>query len=356
MDDYDLAQWLLQNAGPCIRFRTLVDILQEQDVGIVSRALDEMLRSPKSQLWISRLNPEFNINSLHSGRENAFENVMGKLVQLGLRAGLQPFDNKTLPFRVWLSENVEEPPQIPHAVFLRTIVASFLAYAGYDTTSRVMAQMKERIDTLYQFARDPDFSSIFVDKSEFKGVPTTSESHNIVNPILYPNQKFMLPWIHDIRGLANCRFIFGNKNYRTKMDTIIEMILTPEYQSLPWNYGLAKYDTGYYVLGWAAHLPGYSSKPEGRKFAELLLTLEFMVRFPAVQKSSWFREMMEYIETFRTESGTFEFPQSWLPEKGEGYWVVGLRMAFDERKENPRAIECESTFRVLCIKQLVMRI
>ncbi|TFG26887.1 hypothetical protein EU527_19235, partial [Candidatus Thorarchaeota archaeon] len=123
MDDYDVASWLLQNAGSCIRFRTLVDILQEQDVGIVSRALRDMLASSEVTRWLTNLTPKFDINSLHSSRTEAFENVMGKLVQLGLRAGLQPFDNKTLPFRVWLSENVKEIPHVPHAVFLRTIVA-----------------------------------------------------------------------------------------------------------------------------------------------------------------------------------------------------------------------------------------
>lgn len=353
MDDYDLAHWLLQNAGPCIRFRTLVDILQEQDVGVVSRALDEMLHSPEILEWITRLILKFDIASLHSSRIDAFENVMGKLVQLGLRAGLQPFDNKTLPFRVWLSESVEEIKDTPHVVFLRTIVASFLAYAGYDTTSPVQTQMKQRLNTLYEFAKNPDFSRIFVDKSEYNDIPKGGGNYGLVNPILYQNQRFMLPWIHDIRGLVNCRFILENEVYRSKLDAIIEMILTPEYQSLPWSYGLAKYETGYYVLGWAAHLPGYISRPEEKDFAELLITLEFMAKIPKVRESPWFKDMMDYLETFKTDADTYKFPQSWLPEKKEGYWVGGLHMAFDERKRNPKSIECESTFRALLIKKIM---
>ncbi|MBE0525474.1 MAG: hypothetical protein IH631_00925, partial [Candidatus Thorarchaeota archaeon] len=134
MDSYDIAQWLLRNAGPSIRFRTLVDILNEQDVGVIGHALNEMLQSPDVSKWIEHLTPQFDFNSIHSSRIDAFENVMGKLVQLGLRAGLQPFDSKTLPFRVWLSENLEAAPEKPHAIFLRTIIASFLAYAGYGST------------------------------------------------------------------------------------------------------------------------------------------------------------------------------------------------------------------------------
>jgi hypothetical protein len=348
----DLAQWLLHNAGPSIRFRTLVEILREQDVGLVSTSLKEVLECPDVVNWVVRLIPRFDINSIHSGNPDAFENVIGKLVQLGLRAGLQPFDNKTLPFRVWLSENVEIYPESPHAVFLRTVIASFLAFAGYGSTSPVKTQMMKRLETLYKFAKHPDFSTVFVDKSEFKGLPKGSEDHKLVNPDLYEDQQFMLPWVHDIRGFSCCAEIMSNQSQRAKLDTIIEMILTTEYQKLPWSYGLAKYGERYYVLGWAAHLPGYFSKPEGRHFAELLLTLEFMGKVSIARKSQWFRNSLEYLESFRTETGTYIFPKSWLPEKQTGYWVGGLRMGFDDRKKYPKAIECESTFRMLKIKQI----
>ncbi|MFW9959165.1 MAG: hypothetical protein ACFFCT_13925 [Candidatus Odinarchaeota archaeon] len=352
MNSNDLAQWLLQNAGPCIRFRTLVEILHEQDVSRVSQALQELLGSPEVVEWTSRLNPQFDINSIHSGKPNAFENVIGKLVQLGLRAGLQPFDNKTLPFRVWLSENVEVYPETPHAVFLRTIIAAFLAFAGYDSIDPVMTQMTKRLQALYLFAKDPDFASVFVDKSETNGFPEGSENHQLVNPELYQDQQFMLPWIHDIRGLSSCIDILSKQSYVSKTEKIVEMILTSEYQSLPSIYGLAKYGKRYYVLGWAVHLPGYSAKPEGRSFAELLLTLEVMGKFPVARKSPWFVNSIEYLESFRTEYGTYIFPSSWLPEKQTGYWVGGLRMGYDERKSYPKAIECESTFRMLKIKQI----
>ncbi|MHA1423775.1 MAG: hypothetical protein ACTSSD_16945 [Candidatus Thorarchaeota archaeon] len=351
MESYDLAHWLLRNAGPSIRFRTLVDILNEQDVGLVGRALNEMLESPEVVKWLEHLTPKLDFNSIHSSRIDAFENVMGKLVQLGLRAGLQPFDGKTLPFRVWLSERGEISTEIPHTIFLQTIVASFLAYSGYDTTKPVNDHMTARLESLYEFAKEPDFTRVFVDKSEYIGIPKNSE-YDLVNPELYPNQRFMLPWIHDIRGLASCKNIIDSETYRHKLDKIIELVLTEEYQSLPWSYGLVKYGSRYYVLGWAAHLPGYSKEPEGREFAELLLTLEFMAKFPIARKSEWFSRSMEYLESFETDSGTYIFPRGWLPEKKTSYWVGGTRMLLDERKGKRNTIECESTFRVVFIKHL----
>ena len=119
------------------------------------------------------------------------------------------------------------------------------------------------------------------------------------------------------------------------------------------RYGLAKYGSRYYVLGWAAHLPGYSSKPEGREFAELLLTLELMAKFPVVHETEWFQRSLKYLRTFETDLGTYIFPRGWLSEKKTSYWVGGTRMMFDERKGNRHALECESTFRVVHIKHLV---
>lgn len=348
MESQDLVEWLARSAGPSIRYRTMVDLQNEQDVGVVAHALERMISNPPVQDWLSRFHRRFDINGLHSGNPDAYENVMGKCVLLGLRAGLQPFDSKTIPFRNWLAESIGKTPEAPHAEFLRTIVASFLAYAGYAPTGPTQVQMNARLDALYAFAKRPDFDSIFVDKSTFRGVPKSS--HDLVNPELYPDQKFQLPWVHDIRGLAFSRSILSARDME-RLNKVVSMILNDEYQRLPQSYGLAKYGRKYYVLGWAVHLPGYYSRPEGREFAELLLTLEYMAGFSAARESTWFRTNMDYLETFKTEQGTYLFPRLWMSEQSAGYWVGGVRMALDDRSSSD-AIEHESTFWVLRIKRL----
>ena len=104
MDFVDLIDWLIRNAGPVIKYRTIVDVRDEQNVGIVGVVLKDLFASPLVKYWLSRLKPTVDLKQLHSSNPDAYENVMGKLVQLGIRAGLQPFDNKTLPFRTWLSD------------------------------------------------------------------------------------------------------------------------------------------------------------------------------------------------------------------------------------------------------------
>ncbi|MHA2395478.1 MAG: hypothetical protein ACXAC0_02140 [Candidatus Thorarchaeota archaeon] len=351
MNHRDLAYWLLENGGPIIRFRTLVDIFEEQDVGTVSRALKKMTESPEVVKWLDFVEQNLEFNDVHSGRQNAFENVVGKLIQLGWRAGLQPFDNKTLFFRVWLSENVDNEPVAAHDVFKRTLIASVLARAGYQTVEAVQKQVFSRLNTIHNFAKSPDFSQIYVDKSEYRGIPKGLASHDLINPQLYSSQRFALPWIHDVYAFSHLNIILENEQYRKQAEQILEMILMPEYQSLPWSYGIAKYEKRYYVLGWAVHLPGYSKAPEGRLFAEMLLVLDALAPFVCIRKSPWFRNSMRYLEEFRTEKGSYSFPRTWLPEKKRGYWVGGEYMAFDERKGRSNAIEIESTFRVLSIRK-----
>jgi hypothetical protein len=350
MTHRDLAYWLLDNGGPIIRFRTLVDIFEEQDVGTVSRALKEMVQSPEVVKWFGFIESSLVFNDVHSGRQNAFENAVAKLVQLGWRAGLQPFDSKTLPFRVWLSENVDKEPVAAHEVFKRSLIASVLACAEYQTVEAVQKQILSRLNTVHKFAESPDFDQIYVDKSEYRGIPKELASHALIDPQLYPEQRFALPWIHDVFAFSHLDIVLENKEFREKAEQILGMVLTPEYQSLPWSYGIAKYGKRYNVLGWAVHLPGYSNAPEGRLFAEMLLVLDALAPFTCIRKSLWFQKSMNYLEEFRTNDGTYSFPRTWLPEKRRGYWIGGEYMAFDERKGRKNAIEVESTFRVLSIR------
>jgi hypothetical protein len=352
LEQTELAFWLLRQGNPVIRFRTLVDFLNEQDVGMVSEALDSVLKDDEVKLCLDRLVPEFDLDQVHSSKDTAFENVMGKLVQLGMRAGLQPFDNKTLPHRVWLSENNEAEPVEPHFMFKKSVLASFLSYAGYGSTKPVRDHLFTRLNGMNQFAINPSFETIFVDKSEFSGIPKATQEHDLVNPELYPNQNFRLPWIYDIRGLAFCQNILENPTLKERCERVVSLILTEEYQNLPRSYGIAKYGEKYYVLGWAVHLPGYKNGFENLMSGELLLTLEMMSSFDSAKQSEWFQNAIKYLETFRTDTGTYLFPRELLTDKKDGYWISGLRMGLESNRTTQSSLEIESTFWMVHIKRL----
>jgi hypothetical protein len=340
-------QWLLANSGPSVQFQIVVDLLQDQDMGRVSSALADLLTSPMVNDWMDRLTPGFQMKHLHSAEPEAFENTMGKLRELGLRAGLQPFDSKTLPFRAWLTDTAEEEIEQPFHVFLRAIVASFLSFTGYSSTESVHNMLTERLEAIYSFARSPDFAGVYVGKRGDDG---------LVNPSLCPDQQFVLPWIHDIRGFASSDQILSDPDLRQKVETVVSMVLRTEYQELQPGYGFMKYKDRGYKIGWSVHLPGFTSEPLDDSMPSVLLILPIMAPFKTARKSEWFRRMMEKLEACATDYDTYQFPREWLPEKRDGYWVNGAYMALEENRRKSSAIESESTFRMLRIKHLMERL
>lgn len=348
-------QWLLANSGPAIRFQMIVDMLQEQDVTRVSQALDDLHRSPIVSEWMARVGRGFEMKQLHSSNPLAFENVMGKLGDLGLRAGLQPFDTKTLPFRVWLSEGAKRADDSPFRVFLRTLVASFLSFVGYGDTEPVHEVLVRRLKSLYSFAVSPSFQDIYTESYITHDVKQEKRKHRFLNPDLYFGQQLVLPWVHDIRGLAHSRKILDDPDLRHKAETVVSMVFSPEYQDLPLGYGLIKHQERSYVIGWSVHLPGFESLPNDSSMPKILLLLQSFASFRTARESDWFLRMMEILEGCSTEYETYRFPKEWLPEKNAGYWVNGAYMALEDDRQKKSAIECESTFRMLKIKHLMTR-
>lgn len=346
MSDRFLAWWLVDNAGPIIKYRTLVEILREQDIGRVSDALDGLFLSPMVKKWLDMLKPRLGFHSVHHSMPTAFENSMGKLVQLGLHAGLQPFDSKTLPFRAWLSDRLkEETPEGvgPWEGFSELLLTSFLAYAGYDDTLPVKTMTKERLRISLAFAETVDFDEFYV---------KDTKKEWLVNSRYYREVENGLPLVHDIRGFASSRWILDEKEYRRMCEKIVSVILSPEYQGLKPGYGYMKYGKTTYSIGWSVHLPNYSSAPKDGEMSKLLLCLELLAPFGTAREGEWFKNSLKLLEDQMTEDGHYRFPRSWLPEKPSGYWVGGHYMALEDNRRKQSAIDYESTFRVLKIKQL----
>ncbi len=352
MDSYELTEWLLNNGGPVIRFRTMVEIQEEQDIGKISGALDKLMDSSIIQKWLSRLVPGTGFNQIHSSKPEAFENAMGKLTQLGLHAGLQPFDSLTLPFRVWLSESIGEKNDRPFSVFAQTLVAAFLALARYDDLNFVDAVLKQRLKTIYSFAEDPDFSEIYDNRGEFGTVPKGLAHHRLVKPNVFHEQQFMLPWIHDVMGFANSRNIMEDIVLRDMAERVVGMTLFQEYQEMPSDYGVMRHGTRCYVIGWGIDLPGYNGVVDNSNFAKLLFRLEMMAPFRVARNSDWFERSMAFLETHRIEKGIYRFPRVAMHEKRSGYWVNGAYMAMEEERKSQLAIDIESTFMMTRIKRL----
>ncbi|TFG13112.1 hypothetical protein EU537_07310 [Candidatus Thorarchaeota archaeon] len=356
MSKFDVMKWLLFNSGPIIRFRTMTDLLASNDIQEVSKAIEDVLSSQMVEQWLPQLNNGIGFEDIHSSNPESIENTLYKLGQLGMKAGFQPFDSHTLAYRVWLSDRISSPAVSFHEQLMRTIMAASLANAGYGNISPVQAVLKSRLETIARFVSSFDSKNIYADSSEYE-IPKARSNWKLINPVLYRESSFPLPWIHDLVGVAKVQDFRNDSSSVRKINSVCKAILRDEYQELPTGYGLVREHGRYYVSGWSVHLPYFERFTDGKgdshdmlDGAKLLLWLELLSPLPVICQSDWFQNAVLFLEIYRTRYDTYIFPREWLREKGSGYWINGAYMAFQRGGRNRKVIECESTFRMLKLK------
>jgi hypothetical protein len=263
MHQIELVNWLYENGGPVIRFRTATELMPPSRQVDFGQLRKDLLQSKIIKTYYDRISPSFLLNDIHGGKENSFENIIGKLTDLGLRQGMPEFDQFTLPYRTWLSENAERPLEHIFDIFSRTLIAAFLARAGYIRESVIQSILRERLNTVYNFVRSGNFN-IYVSPDGFKKMPANFQGRPLINPELTRNGNISLPLIYDILGWESYLSECGTKDDQAKADTIINYIFSKEYQKLPWGYGVMLDDIThrYYAMGWSVHMPGIAGSPE----------------------------------------------------------------------------------------------
>ena len=262
---------------------------------------------------------------------------------------MKPLDERTEPFRRWLTEQISLPNIGYFPVFHRALVASFLSMTGYSEDESANATILRRLDTVYPFAKKGDLSEVYIPQDSFPGFPKAFRNSPLVNPELYTNDESMLPSIHDLNAFLHSELVLRDAQLRNKAEVVLNFILKPGYQRLHRGYGVVyEPPRRYYAMGWSVHLPNYfEPKAQGKDFGRFLLLLNMMSRSKTAREHPWFTQSLALLERFRTEGDLIAFPRSFLPEKKIGYWIGGLRMALEPERRAPKAITCESTFRYL---------
>jgi hypothetical protein len=373
MDDRELSRWVFDNGGPAIRYRTATELLSDSSID-VGKLAGKLIESPLVTEWLERLGPPLQpealrnlresvrrhlmMDQIHSSRNTAYENVMGKLVQLGCRAGMPAFDAKTAPWRSWLEDATERAAEPPFGLFRQRIVASFLMMAGYHDEAAVSRHVRGLLETVADLARQRDYD-IYIDQDTYPGYPKSFRPKPLINPELYPDGEMRLPSIHDINAFAHLPEDGRDAATQEKIDTVVAYILDDRFQRLPPGYGVIyQGQRRFYAAGWGVKLPGYfgfgAADVGAADFdaSQFVQRLELMAHFPTARGDRWLTESLAHLEGFRTGRGTYLFPAPFLQEKKQAYWVTGGYMGFEEGKRSAKARELESTFWMLKIRKL----
>jgi hypothetical protein len=311
-----------------------------------------VVRLPEVARWLKNLDQQqgIRLGPLHGSFDTCFENAVGKLVTLGLTAGMEAMDSRVRPYRVWLASQVFRPTGHVFDLFERALVASLLAAAGYGGDAAVRELVRSRLDTVSGFVQDGRYD-IYDEPSRHKGVPEIWRNRPVIHPDLYPLGEFALPWIYDIYAFAALLPTFSPDD-RRKVRGIVNYVLDPRYQGLSEGYGIiASGGRRYHAMGWDVRLP-LPGAPATSAFqmGYWLQRLDLMAAFEEASASAWFAASIDHLGSFATSQGTHMFPRTLIKEE-KGYWITGSHMGLGENRRSKGALEIESTFWAQKIKR-----
>jgi hypothetical protein len=105
-------------------------------------------------------------------------------------------------------------------------------------------------------------------------------------------------------------------------------------------------------MGWNVWLPGYDRiHTSDFKMACLVQRLALMSPFPTARSSECFVNNVQHLEDYRTDDGTYVFPELYVQEKRNSYFVTGAHMGLGENRRQKLGYEIESSFWILKIRR-----
>ena len=255
MDHEKIADWLLEHAGAIIRYRVAMEYPEVQRKVNLGSLQKELIDDQTVNQWLNNLNSfesllearlqgkglgaSGNSSFLHGSTDMNFEVVVPKLAQLGLHAGIPFLDNKIVSWlnlleSKWKQKNEYIDPhdnQFLSAVYYYydylLIIASSLSLAGYIQQDVVKQVLLFRLNSIYEIIKDGRFD-IYEQPGKYRIHPKEWSAH-ILKWEIYTDGNIKLPFIHDVFGFINL-WKHGNQETKDKIGTIINWILTPEYQ------------------------------------------------------------------------------------------------------------------------------
>jgi len=312
----------------------------------------ELLENAVVKLWLKNLKPETppqHWSMEHGSFDFCFENALLKSVQLGLHCGL-PQVIDAVKYYAEKSEAVSH-----RGVYRRNklgIVENLLMLADYENEA-LKTYISGSLNEMYDFVSKNNYNIYIGDeeRDNLKAVPAVWKDRKFIKRSLVDEYGFCYPLIYDIVGLH--KLYRMNPDMDEKINAIIEYISTDEFHSMiSDSYGiLISSDKKYHSMGWDPKYPGWfdvAGYMENVSASKLLFFAQYITKYPVSRKTKWYGCLLEYLDKYKTERGTYEFPAAWLKEK-PGYAVQGNHLSYGENRKKKNWREIESTFFILTL-------
>ena len=350
-------RYLLDNANPVIRYRTLKELCDNTDPATLSNALQAVLAFPETQKRLGRLKAQ-NVFMIHGGYNYCLEVTLPMLGDFGINKETGDFGSFLDIDEVLHTYRTTTDRKLIHNICLDYFYAHMFR-AGYRHPE-IDGHFRRRIDTIHGFTKQKDWD-IYISEDSEEYPRKYPLKGRVMKPVLWDSDyiihngnfaRFRLPQMQDIIGFIEL-YPTASEDVKFKIDDIISYIDSPDYNRFQFSYGglLVKgkdYNKGYKAMGWDCMLPLYHKDIEP-DYSLFLHRMELFSHFPGIVKGKWFNDGLALLETYKTERGTYLLPEDYLREKNN-HWILGNHMKLGEGR-SPAARELESTFWVMKIKK-----
>lgn len=349
MSESKAIDYLLSEASVPIRWRVEQEILGRKPRTVSEK---ELLGYPRVKQNLDYLTGKVDFNSLHGSFNHIFENVCGRLHDLGVRRGIKKLDKRIASYLDFLKQLVESSNQgeylhtsLVGKEFIASIIAGSVSLIGYHDHPVVRTHVTARLKRLSEFRPQFDPNDLYL--PDPPGYPKVwRRSFPFLNPEHYTGKRFHLPWIHDVDSWGNLE-----PKLHQMADEVVSWILTDEYQALPDGYGVILVSPcRYYAMGWSMKLPGWKRDFNPKYMGMLFQYLEALAGFESSRRHPWFQKALDWLEGFVDADGLCQIPKAGLKETG--YWVGGGLPAIEPKPRIYRKRVLEATFRLLLIRKI----
>lgn len=344
-------QFLLDNAGPVIRYRTLKELCNDADNNSIMEAFQEVVAFSETQKRLERLKNQ-NIFAVHGGTYDIFETSLPMVVDFGVTCSSGVLDKYFKVSDIIHAYNTEIDDYM-QKVYTKTYIYPHFLKAGFRNPELIDFCIN-RINYVYSFIKDFNYEIYDYSPKPKRLSPSFQKAKRLKNS-LYDSKThdFSLPQIYDALAMASI-YREMDTDVKLRIEAIANYIVTDEYnQTVEFNYGILKVNGRYKAVGWDCLVPNFAVITDNSLYSISLQRMEIFSQIYSMVNNTWFRRNLDFLEGFLTTNGTYIFPEEYLKENNH-HWLLGNHMGLGEnRKKQEKWCELESTFWMLKIKKNV---
>lgn len=358
-----LEEWLREHGGPAIQLRlsalqksggaksdidnNVSALLNIEGVHSVLNYLDGFKTAGRDKKELEHL--------IHYYKDTCIDSFFPLIMDMGIKAGIPVFDEKMAPVADTFKYLFAFANEYEYCCWFSLMLHRFFFMSGC-LFPEVVESMNGRINAVHKAALE-NILDIYQDESRLPKKPQIWSDVGVVKDELNPFSSTAdkpLPTVYDVWAMAYYTDICTDPVITKKIDDIIAYILDPEFQKIRLGYGILwiKARRRYLMCGWSPTLPLFESDGRPARLVPFpaIDYLDFMSHFKAARKSNWFRDCLNHFEQFKTEKGTYIFPNEYqyLHKKyidNAFFSETGMTLKRDERQLLKR--ELVSTMKML---------